>query len=184
MARVQEQDDRIPQILAGVGILLVLTVVVCGLLLGWPHLPGMLGEWFGIVIGIMTTPVILEISFAMIGLLIVLCLNIWRRQKAGDEFVYLDQVTGPDVPEDMPEHARWAIYREKFTDPKDPTSLEMAEGALAAGDHEAAAGWLGKLDPETLRLPEVLQLRLELARASGLHELAHRLHEEILIQKA
>lgn len=184
MAHVQDRDERIPQIMVGAGILLGLTVVVCGLLLGWPHLPGLLGEWFGIVIGIMTTPVFLEISFALTGLLIVTSINIWRRRKEGDDFVYLEQVTGPDVPEDMPEHARWAIFREKRTDAGEPTALEMVEGALAAGDHQAAAEWLGNLDAETLRTPEVLRLRLELARASGLHDLASRLQDEITNQKS
>jgi hypothetical protein len=177
MARAQ--DERIRQIATGAGILLAITVVVCAMLLGWMHLPGLLGEWVGMVIGIMSTPFFLEASFLIIGLFIVLGLNIWRRHKNGDECVFLEQVTGPDLPENLPDQARWAIFRDPPLDATAPTPLELAEGALAAGDPDAAAQWIATLDPEMLRQPDVLHLRLELARASGHHELAARLEREI-----
>ena len=177
MARTQ--DERIRQIAAGGGILIAITAVVCAMLLGWMHLPGLLGEWVGTVIGIMTTPFIMEGSFLVIGLMIVVSLNIWRRHKDGDDCVYLEQVTGPDVPGDLPDQASWAIFREKPLDVGAPSALEFAEGALAAGDHDTAAQWIASLEPKMLRHPEVLKLRLELARASGHHDLATRLEREI-----
>ena len=177
MARAKDERNR--QIFTGAGILFLITVLVCGALLGWMYLPGLLGEWVGMVIGIMTTPFFLEASFLLLGLLIVISLNIWRRRKNGDECVYLEQVIGPDVPDDLPDQARWAIYREHPLDPAEPTPLELAEGALAAGDHDAAAQWISTLDAGMLHQPEVLRLRLELARASGHHELATRLEREI-----
>lgn len=177
MARVH--DERTRQIITGASILLAITVVFCTLLLGWMHLPGLLGEWIGMIIGIMTTPFFLEASFLLLGLSIVIFLNTWRRHKHGDECVYLEQVTGEDVPDDLPDQARWAVFHEQPLDPTAPTPLELAEGALAAGDHDAAAEWIATLEPEMLRQPEILRLRLELARASGHHDLATRLEREI-----
>lgn len=173
------QDERIRQVATGAGILLAITALVCSMILGWMHLPGLLGEWIGSVIGIMTTPFFLEASFLLIGLFIVISLNIWRRQKDGDECVYLEQVSGPDVPNNLPDNARWAIFREAPLDVVGPSALELAEGALATGDLDAATQWIATLEPELLRQPEVLRLRLELARASGHHDLATRLQREI-----
>ncbi len=177
MAR--KHDERTRQIIIGACILLAITVAVCSMLLGWMYLPGLLGEWVGMIIGVMTTPFFLEASFLLLGLLIVISINIWRRHKNGDECVYLEQVTGPDVPDDLPDQARWAIYREQPLAPSDPSPLELAEGALAAGDHAAAAEWIATLEPEMLHHPDVLRLRLDLARASGHHDLATRLEREL-----
>lgn len=177
MARAH--DERTRQIATGGGILLAITVVVCAMLLGWMHLPGLLGEWIGTMIGIVTTPFFMEGSFLLLGLVIVISLNIWRRHKNGDECVYLEQVTGADIPSDLPDQARWAIFREHPLDAAAPTPLELAEGALAVGDYDAAAQWIATLQPEMLHQPEVLSLRLELARASGHHDLATRLEREI-----
>lgn len=175
----QVQDERIRQILTGAGILLAITAVVCAMLLGWMHLPGLLGEWVGTVIGILTTPFFLEASFLILGLTIVIALNTWRRHKSGDECVYLEQVTGDDLPDTLPDQARWAVFHTQPLDAIAPTPLELAEGALAAGDYDAAAQWIATLDPEMLSQPDVLKLRLELARASGRLDLATRLEREI-----
>jgi hypothetical protein len=177
MARAN--DERIRQIATGAGILLAITVVLCTALLGWMYLPGLLGEWVGMIIGILTTPFFLEASFLLLGLIIVISLNTWHRHKNGDDCVYLEQVTGPDVPDDLPDQARWAIFRDHPLDATAPTPLELAEGALATGDHDAAAQWIATMDPEMLHQPDVLRLRLELARASGHHDLATRLEREI-----
>ena len=67
--------------------------------------------------------------------MIVISLNIWRQRKDGDEFVYLEQVAGPDAPADLPEHAKWAVYRQKPLDPEAPSLLAQAEGAFAIGDY-------------------------------------------------
>ncbi len=177
MARAN--DDRTRQIITGAGILLAITALVCGALLGWRFLPGLLGEAVGKIIGIVTTPFFLEATFLFLGLLIVISLNIWRRHKQGDECVYLEQVTGPNVPNNLPDQARWAIFREQPLDAIGPTPLELAEGALAAGDYAAAAESIATLEPEMLHHPDVLRLRLDLARASGHLDLATRLEREI-----
>lgn len=176
---VRVNDERVKQLVIGVGILLALTVAVPVTLMGWRLLPGLLGEWIGTMIGIMTTPFFMEASFAVLGLVVVITVNHWRQRKAGDEFVYLEQVVGPDVPTDLPEHAKWALYREKPLDSATPSRLAQAEGALAIGDYSAATEWIGTMGRDELALPETLRLRLELAKATDRQDLVARLEEEI-----
>jgi hypothetical protein len=131
------------------------------------------------MIGIVTTPFFMEASFAILGLVIVISLNHWRQHKDGDELVYLEQVAGPDVPVDLPEHAKWALYRDKPLDAEAPTLLAQAEGAFAIGDYPAAAEWIGEMGHDELKLPETLRLRLDLATATGRTDLARQLEDEI-----
>jgi hypothetical protein len=169
-------DDRRRQIAAGAGILLAITIVVCGVLLGWRHLPGILGEWLGVVIGVMTTPFFLELSFAVLGLTVVLVLNHWRLKRAGDELMYLEQV---DDPVSLPDHASWAVFRESPLAGEEPSLLVQADGALAIGDYQTAADCLAAMPEDHLKLSEVLAIRLELARATGKTELAEKLQSQI-----
>jgi hypothetical protein len=173
------KDERVKQVAIAAGILLGLGMLVTGVLAGWRFLPGVLGEWVGFMVGIVTTPFFLEASFAILGLVIVISLNHWRQHKDGDEFVYLEQVDGPDVPANLPDHAKWAVYREKPLDGAEPSPLAQVEGALAIGDFQAAGEWLGGLSPEELRQPAALQLRLELAKATGRNDLVKSLEQEI-----
>ncbi len=158
---------------------MLLMVVVTGLLVGWRLLPGVLGEWVGTMIGIMTTPFFMEATFAILGLVTVVTLNHWRQHKEGDEFVYLEQVTGPDVPRDLPEQAKWAVYRQQPLPVDDLTLLAQAEGAFAIGDYPATAQWLGAMSPDELKQLETLRLRLALAEATGRGELVRQLQEAI-----
>ena len=172
-------DERVKQVAIGASILMVLTVGVSGLLTGWRLLPGLLGEWVGTMIGIMTTPFFMEASFVILGLVIVIGLNLWRRHKDGDEFVYLEQVAGPDVPKDLPDHAKWAVYREKPLVAEEMSGLALAEGAFAIGDYSAAAECIGAMSREELKQPETLRLRLALAEATGRDDLVAQLQTEI-----
>ena len=172
-------DERVKQVVIGVSILVLLTVGVTGLLLGWRLLPGLLGEWVGTMIGIMTTPFFMEASFAILGLVTVISLNHWRQQKDGDDFVYLEQVTGPELPEDLPEHAKWAVYREKPLAGEDPSLLAQAEGAFAIGDFPATSEWIGAMGHDELKQPPTLRLRLDLAKATGRGDLAQQLEAEL-----
>lgn len=176
---VRLHDERVKQVAIGASILIVLTVVVVGLLIGWRKLPGLLGEWVGMMIGIVTTPFFMEASFAILGLVIVIALNHWRQHKDGDEFVYLEQVAGPDVPKDLPDHAKWALYRQPPLEVERPTLLVQAEGAFAIGDYPAAAEWIGAMSRDELKQPATLRLRLELAEATGRVDLMAQLQDEI-----
>jgi hypothetical protein len=169
---IRRTDERTRQVAAAAGIVLGLGALVCVVLLGWRNVPGVLGEWLGMVIGVMTTPFFLEASFALLGLSLVILINHWRQKKAGDELVYLEQV---DQAVGLPEHAAWAVFREAPLEGGLPTLLEQAEGAMAIGDHAAAADFIAAMTEDELKLPETLGIRLELARSAGLHELAGRL---------
>jgi hypothetical protein len=175
----REHDERRKQLAVGMAILTTVTVVVVGLLTGWRHMPGVVGEWVGIVMGVMTTPFLLETSFFLLGLLIVIFLNNYRRHREGDEFVYLERVDGPDVPHDLPEHARWAIYRNAPLAAGDPPLLAQAEGALKIGDFAAAAQCIGDMGAAELEDPATLRVRLELARGTGHTALAEELARKL-----
>jgi hypothetical protein len=172
-------DDRAKQIAVGAAILIGLMLIVSGALLGWRYLPSILGEWVGSMIGIMTTPFFLEASFLAIGLLIVISLNIWRRHKEGDELVYLEHVTGPGIPENLPDQAKWVIYREAPLEATAPTPIEQAEGALSIADFASVQEWLASLESGELSQPKVLEIRLKLAEATGREDLASDLKQKI-----
>lgn len=91
MSKESSDENRAKQIAVG-GIIIVslMTSVVC-LLVFWRFIPGWVGESVGRVAGLISTPFILEISFFVMGLGIVVLLNSWRRKKAGDEFVEFDE---------------------------------------------------------------------------------------------
>ena len=174
----ETEVNRTKQIFAGAGILTLLTLLVTGTLLGWRHVPGLAGEWLGTMIGIMTTPFLLEGSFLILGLVTVVTLNGWKRQREGDDFVYLEEVTGPEVPADLPDNAKWAVYKEMPLDGEEPSLTERVEGAMAIADYDAAAEWLGMMECEELVAPGILKLRIELARATGRPDLAEDLERE------
>lgn len=175
----QSEDSRLKQVLTGAGFLLLIGAILSGVLVGWRYLPGILGEAMGTLIGIITTPFLMEISLAFMGLLIVIGLNIRHRIKEGDDFVYLEQVDGPDSPNDLPDQAKWVLYRNKPLDGKSPSLIEQVEGALAIGDYTTASECIGEMDPTELKQPEILAVRMALAQATGKHELAEELDKEI-----
>ena len=71
-------------------ILLLIAVLVSTVLLGWRSVPGVLGEWIGLMVGVVTSPFILETFFACLGLMLVLLVNHWRMKRSSDELVYLE----------------------------------------------------------------------------------------------
>jgi hypothetical protein len=93
----QVRDERVKQVAIAASILISLAVVVSGTLVGWRFLPGLLGEWVGTMIGIITTPFFMEASFAILGLVIVITLNHWRISRDGDEFVEMEIPSEPTV---------------------------------------------------------------------------------------
>jgi hypothetical protein len=90
MAEQEATENRGKQFLVGGVILLVVASVVISLLLFWREIPGLLGETVGKFVGIMSTPFFMEASFVILGFLIVVSLNTWRRHKEGDEFVVIE----------------------------------------------------------------------------------------------
>jgi len=176
---VHKEENRVKQVAVAAGICLTLAIIMLALVLGWRSLPGVLGEWLGTIAGFITTPIFLEVSFAILGIVIVMTLNHFRQKKDGDELVYLDQVDGPDVPKDLPDRSRFAVYEKTPLPGEAPTLLEQTEGAWLIGDHESAAKYLAEMSDDELSQKRTLEIRLELARASGRTELANRLEKEI-----
>jgi hypothetical protein len=169
----KERDERVSQVIIGAGILAAVLIVSTAIrLLGL--MPGFLGEVFAMFAGFLSTPVFLEISFFILGILIVLAINLWRHKREGDEFVYLDEVKNPEA-KDLPEHAKFAVFPETPLPPETPSLLTQAEGALAIGDFEAAGEALAAMDEAELAKPETRELRIALAKATGKEELARRL---------
>lgn len=90
MNKQPTEENRGKQIaVGGVIIFLLMASVIC-LLVFWRYIPGWVGESVGRVAGLLSTPFILEASFFVMGLGIVVLLNSWRRKKDGDDFVEFD----------------------------------------------------------------------------------------------
>lgn len=157
-------------VIVGVGALFLLLVVATGL-------PGVAGEFFARIAGIVTTPFLLEGTLAILGLILVILINHWRQRREGDEFVYLDEMK--DAPKDLPDQARWAVYRDKPLEADNPAQSDLLEGAVAIGDHESAIEILESMSDEERHRPEVMRQRIELAKATGKDELARRLEAEL-----
>jgi hypothetical protein len=169
-------DERRRQVAVALGILACVAVGLVGVAIA-AHLPGVAGEFFARILGILTTPFILEFSLCILGFVIVLTLNQWRQMRDGDELVYLEQVR--DSPASLPDQARWAVYAEKPLDPGTVASADLLEGALAIGDHAEALAILDSMSSEERSQPEVMKMRITLAEATGKSELAKELRGKL-----
>ena len=98
------RDERVKQVIVAVAILLGVMVLSVAIRLAGSA-PGLLGEWFGMIAGFLSTPVLLEVSFFTIGLIIVVSVNHWRMKREGDEFVYLEQINEPELAAVPPDQA-------------------------------------------------------------------------------
>lgn len=141
-----EEENRTKQIVIGASVLTLLAILTGTVILYSHSQSGVFGEWLSMMVGLMTTPVLLEISAFIIGLIAVLTINHWREKRAGDEFVYLDQ-------------------QEKISDLIDFKS--QVEAALKVGNYEAAHGWVRRMSEEELTRPETQALILQLTSATG-----------------
>jgi hypothetical protein len=119
-----DQENRGRQIAAGVGILVVLAILICCTLTGWRYLPGLVGEWMGMMIGVATTPFFMEGSFLVLGLFVVVAINLWRRKRDGEELVYLEPSDESGLPAKVPDHA---IAPTKAAGPENLASISSGE---------------------------------------------------------
>jgi hypothetical protein len=170
------RDNRWRQVATSVGILAGLAGLFVAVAFG-SHLPGLAGEFFARVLGVVTTPFILEVTLGILGLVIVLTLNQWRHLREGDEFVYLEQVK--DEAADLPDQARWAVYPEKPLEPVTISRTDLLEGALSIGDHAEAVAVLESMSEAEQSQPDVLRLRVTLAEATGKGDLARELKDKL-----
>jgi hypothetical protein len=97
-------DDRIKQVVSGSAIIAGVAGLILLIAYG-RHLPGVGGEFFGRILGIISTPFLMEASFLILGFVLVMSLNLWRQRREGDELVYLDE-TGTAPKADAREEVR------------------------------------------------------------------------------
>ena len=95
---VPMKDERVKQVLMAAAVLAAVGCAVVTLLLGWRRVPGVLGEWLGMIVGIMSTPFFLEASFVILGVLLVMGVNAVRRHREGDEFVSREELQNRERP--------------------------------------------------------------------------------------
>ena len=164
----------------GFGLILAAAALVALIWLG-TYLPGFLGEVFSIIAGLMWTPLILDFSIFLFGVILILWLNSFIRARDGDEFVYLEQVEGPGSAA-LPEEARTAIFTEEPEPQGLAPALAAIEGALELDDLSEAAVLLYDLPEEQLTTPEVLSLRIQLARRKGDELKSRELLEELRLK--
>jgi hypothetical protein len=163
-------------IIKGVLILVAVTALLMGVQMA-RFLPGFAGECFAMLAGFLTTPFIMEASLVIGGFVAVIMINDYRRSREGDEFVYLDEIKDP--PPGLPDHAKFAIYKEKPLPGEQPSPLDQLEGAIAAEDDASATEILATFTDDQLAMPEVLRLRLLLAEQTGKTELAQKLRVQL-----
>jgi len=169
------KDGRVRQVVVGFGVILGL-IGLFGLLAWATGWPGFAGEFARMIAGVFTTPMLLEPAFLLLGLVVVLLLNHWRHRRDGADWVYLEQ---SKEGADLPEHARFAVYRKAPLPSGDPDPLVRAEGAMEIGDHATAVEALAELSPSELLTPEALALRIRLARVTGHDRLAAELEDKL-----
>lgn len=172
------EENRSRQILMGGLLLLGITTLVCGTLIGSKYQQGIFGEWLSLMVGIMTTPFFMEASFVILGFIIVISINTWRRRQEGDELVYLERVDRKAA-SGLPDHASWAVFRELPLAGESPSMLAQAEGALAIGDFESARESIAAMSLDEMKHPDGYRVRIELAVATGRMELAEQLKSEL-----
>lgn len=88
----QAQDERVKQVMTAAVLLAALAAVVVCMLLFWRLVPGVAGEWLGMVVGIMSSPFFMEATFVALGVLIVMVVNAVRRHREGDDFVTVEEL--------------------------------------------------------------------------------------------
>lgn len=85
------RDERKKQVVVAASILAGMAAAFI-LIVAGRRLPGLAGEFFAKVAGIITTPFLMETSVCIFGFIIVMLLNKWREARDGDELVYLDEL--------------------------------------------------------------------------------------------
>mgnify|MGYP001544678622 CR=1 FL=1 len=165
MGKLRFEPSRPLQVVVGaLGILLIGGVIA----LAWrlTFVEGFVGEMFATLVGVFSTPILLESSLIVMGLIVVILINAVRQKREGDEFVYLEQVDAPDAAK-LPAQAREAIYREKPELTDALGEFDLIEGALEIEDWSQAGERLQDLSASDFDSRRGLELRLRLAMGTG-----------------
>lgn len=162
LSGMDRDAQRWGQIGRGVAVVLLVFVVVAALF-SLQFAPGAIGETARMLFGLILTPFIMETSFCIIGFCVVILLNHYRRKWDGDEFVSLN---GADPV------GAGVVSPQAVSSSASPVDLGKA---LANHDHAWALEILADMSDADRALPEVVEMRIELAKESGMTELAKRL---------
>jgi len=96
MKEGDQDENRLRQFAVGGSILVVISTSFVCLLLFWRFMPGWVGESFGMVAGVVSTPFFMEFSFVVTGFFAVVLLNSYRRRLQGGDYVEIDQEQLPE----------------------------------------------------------------------------------------
>lgn len=120
-----------------------------------------LAKAFMSIAGVVSTPFILEATVALSGLVIVLCINRWRMEKEGDEWVYLAQTEPGKGDADTPPHRLESVVLEVPPAQLDGlnTRLSAIEGYVELGLLREALEQLDSLTPEENASAQAVELR-------------------------
>jgi hypothetical protein len=127
-----EADERPKQVLAGTAVIGGVSALLLLLAVG-RFLPGLGGEFFARILGIITTPFLMEITLFVLGIVLVMTLNHWRQRRDGDELVYLEELqSASDEPAD---DGRRALRAEATAAPQSAPAANPPGDAAAPGTH-------------------------------------------------
>lgn len=159
--------QRRRQLIAGISLIIGITIVLCTALSSWGYLPDVLAEWLGLMIGVATSPFFMELSCLIVGFILIISINQWRNQRDGDEFVTLAE---------PPPHPTTRIDMNPSQSPAESSGKTLHVDAflrLACGDVSS----LGKLAREYLdELHDALPDWQRLAQANEFQQLREQLH--------
>lgn len=152
-------------LIIGCSFMMVFFVVLGFIAIAALYLEGAPKEFAQKVAGMISSPVLMELSFFFIGVFLLISFNIIRRIKEGDEFVYLETVDSPEVKDSLPKGKQSAVYdhQPESFDGDLETHLAMIEGALEMRDHAQAFELMMDLPEDTLETLRVQELRAKLA---------------------
>lgn len=128
----------------------------------------------------MVTPFILEPLLFVMFFIAVVLLNRWRRNRDGDEWVYLmedDELIDRSA---QRSGVHDAIFASRPTAIDESVELDIIDGLVDMGSLDDAAERLAALSSECLESEAGLLTRLKLATVSGKSELALRLQDLLI----
>ena len=162
-------------LLVGFGIILAAASFIALIWMGM-FLPGFAGEVFRKIAGLMWTPVILDVSLFLLGIILILWLNIAIRAREGEEYVSIE------LAENLPA-ASPTLSSRRQADPRDlEPGLCAIEGALKVDDLSEATTLLYELPADRLEEPGVRALRIELSRRKAHDKKAAALLEQLRVK--
>ena len=118
------------------------------------------------LIGFFTTPFILETSLVLLGFSLVILLNLWRRKKDGDGWVYLAE-DDPRTRDGQEPGRHDAVFANPPAAEPPELEIEVIEGLLDLGSWDEAGQRLLALPEADYESPRALRARARLADGLG-----------------